>query len=310
MKSYFPIINLVWMFSIIIMTGVEVVVVDALYVSENYVSCTKNFTQQNSNMLSGATVSPSSPYASVSISADGNTAVMGSPDENGGIGAAYVFNRSGTIWSSGTRLLGTPVSGTPYQGSSVSISGDGYTILIGAQYDSSNKGACWVFVRSAGTWIWVQQTKLVGTPPTPSPISYQGSAVALSTDGNTALVGATEEFSGNGAGYIFTRSGTTWSAGPRLSGTPLSGTPYQGGSVGLSGDGKTALLGAYGLNNNVGGAFVFVLSGGSWSQQGSQALQGFDYSGNPWQGCSVAISSNGNTVVVSLLLLWWWWIPQ
>jgi hypothetical protein len=36
---------------------------------------------------------------SVALSADGNTAIVGGPKDNGGIGAAFVFTRSGGVWT-------------------------------------------------------------------------------------------------------------------------------------------------------------------------------------------------------------------
>ncbi|MFL5829978.1 MAG: hypothetical protein ACJ76X_08700 [Solirubrobacteraceae bacterium] len=39
----------------------------------------------------------------------------------------------------------------------------------------------------------------------------QGYSVALSADGNTALVGGHNDSGGTGAVWVFTRSGTTWS---------------------------------------------------------------------------------------------------
>ena len=63
-----------------------------------------------------------------------------------------------------------------------------------------------MFTRSGTTWTQ-QGPKLVGTgaPATPR----QGASVALSSDGNTALVSGSLG-TGAGAAWVFTRSGTTW----------------------------------------------------------------------------------------------------
>ena len=86
----------------------------------------------------------------------------------------------------GGKLVGTGAVGQSLQGKSVAISGDGNTAIVGAYMDNGNTGAAWVYTRSGG--VWTQQgAKLVGTGAVGS--AYQGGAVALSADGNTAIVG-------------------------------------------------------------------------------------------------------------------------
>ncbi len=62
--------------------------------------------------------------------------------------------------------------------------------------------------------------------------------VALSADGNTALIAEWEEV---GDAYVFTRSGSTWSLQAQLA-QPSGITGGIGHSVALSADGNTALL--------------------------------------------------------------------
>jgi hypothetical protein len=57
------------------------------------------------------------------------------------------------------------------------------------------------------------------------PYEFFGWAVALSADGNTALIGEPAEIGITGAGgaYVFTRSGTTWTQqGSKLVGSPAA----------------------------------------------------------------------------------------
>ena len=72
--------------------------------------------------------------------------------------------------------------------------------IIGGDYDNSGAGAAWVFTRSGGTWAQ-QGSKLVGTGAVGS--AYQGNSVALSADGNTAIVGGDGDNSGVGATWVF-----------------------------------------------------------------------------------------------------------
>ena len=90
---------------------------------------------------------------SVALSSDGNTILAGGPTDTSSIGAAWVFTRSGTVWTQlGKKLVGLGNSGGSQEGFSVALSGDGQTGILGGPDDNSNVGAAWVFVRSrAGT---------------------------------------------------------------------------------------------------------------------------------------------------------------
>ncbi|HVN75193.1 MAG TPA: hypothetical protein VMT19_02670, partial [Thermoanaerobaculaceae bacterium] len=226
---------------------------------------------------------------------------------------------AGAIWSSaaaaqfaqqGAKLTGTGATGNAWQASATAISSDGNTAIAGGYLDSTGTGAAWVFARSAGAWAQ-QGDKLVGTSPTGN--ANQGWAVAISADGNTAIVGGPADNTGAGAAWIFTRSGSSWSQqGNKLVGSGASGAANQGWSVALSGDGNTALVGAPADNTGVGAAWVFARSGSTWRQQGSKLVgtgavgsTGQGSSGavaSAGQGSSVALSSDGSTAAVGAAL--------
>jgi YVTN family beta-propeller protein len=63
---------------------------------------------------------------------------------------------------------------------------------VGGYGDNGNTGAAWVFIRSNGAWT--QQSKLVGTGTIYLNTTYQGISVALSADGNTAIVGGEGDY--------------------------------------------------------------------------------------------------------------------
>jgi hypothetical protein len=68
----------------------------------------------------------------VALSGDGNTALIGGPVDNGGVGTAWVFTRSGSTWTQqGSKLTGTDETEGGFFGFSVALSGDGNTALIG-----------------------------------------------------------------------------------------------------------------------------------------------------------------------------------
>ena len=87
-----------------------------------------------------------------------------------------------------------------------------------------------------------QGPKLVGTGAV-GRLVEQGFSVALSADGNTAVVGGLNDNLGAGAVWVFTRSNGVWTQqGNKLVGTGAVGTADQGVSVALSADGETNIF--------------------------------------------------------------------
>ncbi len=254
------------------------------------------WSQQGNKLADTGVVSASNQGSSVSISADGNTAILGGNYDNNNVGAAWIYTRNGCTWSQkGYKLVGTEAEGQSNQGSSVSISADGNTAIVGGYGDNISVGAAWIFIRNGG--IWSQQgSKLVGTGAIGR--SYQGSSVSLNADGNTAMVGGNYDNIGIGAAWVYTRNGSTWSQqGSKLVGTGAIGRSYQGSSVSLNADGNTAMVGGNYDKNNKGAVWEFTRSGKIWSQQGSKFV-GTKAEGSAYQGTCVSLSSDGNTAIV------------
>jgi len=222
-----------------------------------------------------------------------NTMMMGSGSEQ-----SYTFSETGNL---ATQLGDWTPTNTSSAVKTLAISGDGNTALAGSELfdivSGQNEGAVLVFVRSGNTWS--KQAQING-------VNYNdivGASVALSEDGNTALIGA--KWDGNstrrGAVHVYTRSGTTWSEQAKL--TPS--TKYQSGlafpkSIAISADGNTAVMGAYDDNTSgasVGTVWVYTRSGTTWTQQ--QAIH--DSATLVEFGLYCALSSDGNTLAVSAL---------
>ena len=254
------------------------------------------WTQQGSRLIGTGAVGTVHQGASVAISADGTTAIVGGPNDNSLAGAAWVFTRSGGVWTQqGGKLVGADALGSALQGVSVAISADGTTALVGGFHDNSTAGAAWVFTRSGDVWSQ-QGSKLVGTGA--AGIAYQGCSVAVSADGNTAIVGGPFDNSAAGAAWVYTRTGGVWSQqGGKLVGGGAIGPAKQGISVAISADGNTAIVGGSEDDSNVGAAWVFTRSGGVWSQQGGK-LVGTGAAGTAYQGSPVAISADGSTAII------------
>lgn len=151
-----------------------------------------------------------------SIALDGDTVVVGAPNEDGsatgvdgdsgddlqnGAGAAYVFTKDGSTWSQQAYLKAFTVQGG-FFGRSVAVFGD--RVAVGAPYESSSSigidnksnsalgqsGAVYLFERTAGTWAESTFVKASNT----GYADRFGQAVGLS--GGTLMVGAPGEGGG------------------------------------------------------------------------------------------------------------------
>ena len=279
-----------------------------------------------------------------SVAIDGDTVVVGASgtysmatgiDGNQGdnskedSGAAYVFVRTGTVWSQQAYFKASNTDAGDAFGQSVAIAGD--TVVVGAwnedskatgvdgnQGDNSapDSGAAYVFVRHGQ--VWNQQAYLKASNAAAGCLF----GVSVGIAGDTVVVGAHWEdgsavgVDGNqgdnlvpdsGAAYVFVRSGTTWSQQAYLKASNAAAGDWFGGAVAIAGD--TVVVGAWredgqatgidgelgaGLAPDSGAAYVFVRSGTTWSQQAY--LKASNTTANDWFGWSVGIA--GDTVVI------------
>jgi hypothetical protein len=266
-----------------------------------------SWSQRGSKLVGSSAASPSFQGFSVSLSYDGTVLAVGGFRDNGYIGSTWIFVNSGGSWGEDAKLIGSGASGPAYQGCSVSVSGDGQRVAIGALNDNNLIGCTFVFVRGDG---WVQEAQLIGTGYDGTDIE-QGTSVALNYDGSTLAVGAPwDGFASTsvtlGATWIFTRTDSTWTQqGSKLVGSGYEGNDIeQGTSVALSADGSTLAVGAPWDNSEISGdplgaTWIFVRdTAGVWSQQGSK-LVGSGYIGTDIaQGHVVSLTSDGSTLAV------------
>jgi hypothetical protein len=206
-----------------------------------------------------------------SVAVDGDTAIVGVPNDNVGAnsdqGSAYVFTRSGTNWTQQAQLTAADGAVGDLFGYSIALFGD--TALVGALGNNvganSDQGSAYVFTRSGTNWT--QQAQLTAADGAVDDLF--GISVALS--GDTAVVGAYADTVGaninQGSAYVFTRSGTTWTQQAQLTATGGAVDDLFGYSVALSGD--TAVVGAYlddvGATANQGSAWFFDVPAGDFS---------------------------------------------
>lgn len=221
---------------------------------------------------------------------DGDTAVVGAYGDEGSAsetGSAYVFERSGDIWTQKQKLVPGDSSIFSYRfGYSVDIDGD--WLVVGAYRDSFDRGSAYIFQRSGGTWS--EHQKLTASDGAGS--DEFGKAVSIS--GNKVAIAARRD-DNTGSAYIFVESGGTWSEEQRITASDADTSGFFGESIAIAGD--TVVVGAVGddeLGSLAGAAYVFTRSGGVWTEQ--QKLTASDGGLNHTFGRSVSIS--GDTLIV------------
>jgi hypothetical protein len=220
----------------------------------------------------------------LALSNDGNTLAVGAFGEDSaatGIdgnqadntaassGAVYVFTRAGTTWTQQAYVKASNTRVNSRFGTSVSLSGDGSVLAVGAPLEdsdatglngdqantnSSDSGAVYLFRRTGNTWA---QTDYVKPSNTRSVIHF-GRSTALSSDGLRLAVGAPREYSastgidgvqtGNvtesGAVYLFARTGNTWAQTTFVKASNAEAGDRFGTSVALDAVGETLAVGA------------------------------------------------------------------
>ncbi len=219
-----------------------------------------------------------------SVAVSGNTAVVGAPHAANNRGAVYVFVNHGAGWVLQQELTASNGKGNDQFGYSVALSGD--VALIGANNGTQNTGAAYVFLRTAG--VWTQQQELSASDAQTG--DKFGSSVAL--NGATALIGAPAKTVGSnqlqGAAYVFTASGGTWSQSAEL--TASDGAAGDRFGSAMSANGNIALIGAPYRNVQQGAAYIFSVSGMSWTQV--QDFAAWDGLPSDYFGSSVSVSGN------------------
>lgn len=298
---------------------------------------------------------------SIALSADGDTLVVGAPREDsnakgidgnqdnnlaGNSGAAYVFHFDSTGWYQQAYIKASNTRGAALNpdeprasiggeefGSSIALSADGRTMVVGAPNESgaargingdqnaytfSESGAVYVFRQDGNEWsqqAYIKASNALGG-------RTFGIDVGLSGDGNTLAVAAPEEYSNatdslagwSGAAYVFRFDNSEWFQEAHVKGfhaedPPVGNGDSFGAAIALSLNGNTLAVGAptedsaaTGVNGDQsdnsaehsGAAYVFRFSGTNWNQQ--SYLKASNQSDR--FGTTIALNQDGNVLVV------------
>jgi hypothetical protein len=238
---------------------------------------------QQAKIAAPADATGRSPHfgMTVAVTPDGNTALIGGAVS--GRGAAWVYTRSGASWTETKKI--SPPDDTSEFAFRVAISADGSTAAITAINNDGMNAAVYVYTHSGSDWVF--QSKIPYPTDSRAQVLF-GTSVALSSDGNTAIVGSGLDEGSRGAYRVYTRAGSSWTQQQKLA--PATDDHF-GGPVALSGSGDTALLGSGGRT------LVYARSGSSWSRVQELVLDGKASVGSNLAN-TLALSGDGTTAFV------------
>jgi hypothetical protein len=237
----------------------------------------------------------------VALAADGRTAIVGAPRDDGDRGGAYIFVRRGRTWTEQTSLSVPRGPGLDGFGQAVALSASGNTAVVGAPLSDRQVGEAWVFERSATRWR--EEARL--SPREERGAGYFGWATALSANGHVVVVTAPDDRReagqkvGHGAVWTFIRRGSTWhQSGQKLIARGESPGGGFGGSIAISADGGDAVIGAPLDGEGRGAAWFFQRRGPVWRGVGSK-VTGQNETGAGEFGYALAISGDGRVAMIS-----------
>ncbi len=242
---------------------------------------------------------------SVSISADGNTALVGgyvpsgdgdtTQEDDEGMLAALVFTRTNGTWTLQGTLTDSRENTDIDQGAAA-LSADGNTAILGDDEGGSDgEGAAYIFSRRNGAWS-PRAHELLPIHGASEFLDY-GQAVALSANGDTAVVGGKGDGLEVGAVWAYRRHNGVWTTGYKI--IPRSATTGSsaGSAVAVSDDGRTVLIGGYFDRDLFGSAWVFKRRNGVWVQLGHK-LKPTGTKREAAFGEALSLSGDGRTALI------------
>ncbi len=181
-------------------------------------------------------------------------------------------------------------------GYSVSLSGDGNRIAVGALHNDDNgvdAGQVKIFEYNGSNWVQIG-TNLVGQ----GNYDFFGVSVALDHNGSRLIVGADEVNNGYGYANVYDYSESTWT---QVGSSIIAENDQDrfGHSVSINGNGSNIVIGAPwndGNGNSSGHTRIYSYVNNNWLQLGGD-IDG-EYEGD-WSGRHISVSKNANMVAIS-----------
>lgn len=184
-----------------------------------------------------------------SVAISGDTAVVGNPSDDAfesNSGAAYVFHRSGGVWTFAQKLKAPDLQRQDYFGDAVAIEGD--VLLVGAARDDQacpeeihcNSGSVYVYKRVGSVWEFDQLV----TSANSETGNFFGYSFGLK--GDVMVVGAHHAAATHGRAYVFRKIDGVWTELMEL--YPDEPFTFNQFGIDVATDGETAVFGAVNQN--------------------------------------------------------------
>ena len=243
------------------------------------------------------------------LSANGHVALIAAPFAAVGnaqeAGKAYIYRRRHGTWRLMDEIDDPDDSASDNFGYALALSANGRVALIGsgaAADGQSHAGKAYVFAFQQGHWV---EVAMITDPALGANDFFGYSGVALSENGNTALIGAfgTTVQGGANAGeaYVFHRIRGGWEQVASLPDPDHTAGDFFGYPVALSGDhAGIALIGSQAAVNGQGGAgkaYLYTRTQGNWSEShefDDPAASAHDFFGDS----GVALSRGGEIALI------------
>ncbi len=271
-------------------------------------------------------------FSVLDISADGRTIAVGAPAEDSGSrgvnqddgnnsvsgsGAVYVYVKDEDSWRIQAYIKADyPDEGDGF-GSSVSLSSDGDTLVVGAPFEDGgdfavdgeqadntarDSGAVYVYQRFGDTWFEQNYLKASAGHEgaqfgTRVSISDFGATLAVSAIGDEMPAGANA-----GAVFVYALTGDNWQAVQKVQPDDAQEGAQFGSALSISANGDRLLVGAEYFTTGTtpaaktGKAYVFDLENGTWEQ--TQALIASNPHDGMRFGAAVALAADGARLAV------------
>ncbi len=208
-----------------------------------------------------------------SVAVDSNTVVIGSPGEDSGSGAAYVFTKTNNVWSA-VRLTASDRANADSFGRWVAVDGD--FVVVGSWRDDdggTDSGSVYVFTKPSGGWgTWVTLSTSSKAALTAKLTASDAAADdhfgwSVAVDGDNVVVGAygnDDDGTDSGSVYLFTKPSGGWvDATETVKLTALDGAADDNFGDSVAAGGGRVIVGAPGDDSETGAAYVFSIP--TWS---------------------------------------------
>lgn len=200
---------------------------------------------------------------SITYSQETKTLAIGAFGAAHSKGKVFIYKKQNNFWVQTSELTPNDLTDGARFGISNALSRDGKTLIIGADYYSTEEpGRVYVYKNLNNTWIL--DTILTQNINSDS----FGRYVTISDNGLTIAIASPDQNNSVGAAYLYTKTGEAWSIQSiKASYNDPYGPNRFGSSIDLNAHGDIVAIGSLGEGQtNLGGVYIFKKEGKKWTE--------------------------------------------